>query len=122
MSIERSLFEPLLKVRIPPPLLPSKKTDCNARAASISSVRMDPIEEVKDTNTSPERLYELVVIGVEPERYRICLEKTGLQKIEVIKAIREVTSLGLAESKRLAESAPTYLPLTFSPERAHEAK
>lgn len=36
----------------------------------------------------------------------VVLEEVGERKIAVIKAVREITGLGLAETKRLVESAP----------------
>ncbi len=38
--------------------------------------------------------------------FTVMLESEGDSKIEVIKAVREVTSLGLKESKDLVEAAP----------------
>ncbi len=44
----------------------------------------------------------------EEEKYsfNVVLEGEGANKIQVIKAVREVTSLGLKEAKELVESAP----------------
>ncbi len=38
--------------------------------------------------------------------YTVSIESEGANKIQVIKAVREVTSLGLKEAKELVESAP----------------
>ncbi len=38
--------------------------------------------------------------------FTVSIEGEGDQKIQVIKAVREVTSLGLKEAKELVESAP----------------
>ncbi len=43
----------------------------------------------------------------EKDEFDVELAEAGGQKIKVIKAIREITSLGLADAKKLVESAPT---------------
>jgi len=48
--------------------------------------------------------------GTEEEErtdFNVMLKEIGENKINVIKAVREVTSLGLKEAKELVESAPT---------------
>jgi large subunit ribosomal protein L7/L12 len=42
----------------------------------------------------------------EKSEYNVVLKDAGANKINVIKAVREVTSLGLKEAKDLVESAP----------------
>jgi large subunit ribosomal protein L7/L12 len=42
----------------------------------------------------------------EKTEFNVALTETGTEKIKVIKAVREVTSLGLKEAKDLVESAP----------------
>ncbi len=43
----------------------------------------------------------------EQTEFTVMLTEVGAKKINVIKAVREVTSLGLKEAKDLVESAPT---------------
>jgi large subunit ribosomal protein L7/L12 len=43
----------------------------------------------------------------EQTEFEVTLQEIGANKINVIKAVREVTSLGLREAKELVESAPT---------------
>jgi large subunit ribosomal protein L7/L12 len=43
----------------------------------------------------------------EKSEYNVVLRDAGANKINVIKAVREVTSLGLKEAKDLVEAAPT---------------
>jgi len=43
----------------------------------------------------------------EKTEFTVTLKEVGANKINVIKAVREVTGLGLKESKDLVESAPT---------------
>ncbi len=42
----------------------------------------------------------------EPTEFDVILKNFGAKKIQVIKALRELTSLGLKEAKDLVESAP----------------
>ena len=42
----------------------------------------------------------------EKTEFDVTLSEAGSEKIKVIKAVREVTSLGLKEAKDLVESAP----------------
>jgi len=42
----------------------------------------------------------------EQTEFKVTLKEIGANKINVIKAVREVTTLGLKESKELVESAP----------------
>ena len=44
--------------------------------------------------------------AVEKTDFDVILEEAGPEKIKVIKAVREVTSLGLTEAKAFVESAP----------------
>ncbi|KPK23660.1 MAG: hypothetical protein AMJ70_03000 [Dehalococcoidia bacterium SG8_51_3] len=44
--------------------------------------------------------------GEEQTEFSVILTEVGANKIAVIKAVREVTTLGLKESKDLVESAP----------------
>ena len=43
----------------------------------------------------------------EQTEFNVTLKEIGPNKIQVIKAVREVTTLGLKEAKDLVESAPT---------------
>lgn len=44
--------------------------------------------------------------AAEKTEFDVVLEGAGAEKIKVIKAVREVTSLGLTEAKAFVESAP----------------
>lgn len=58
----------------------------------------------------------------EKSAYTIVLAAAGDQKINVIKAVREVTGLGLAESKALVDGAPKTLKENVAKAEAEEAK
>ena len=47
------------------------------------------------------------VASEDQDSFAVSLKDIGPNKINVIKAVREVTSLGLREAKELVESAPT---------------
>lgn len=58
----------------------------------------------------------------EKSAYTLVLAAAGDQKINVIKAVREVTGLGLAESKALVDGAPKPLKENMAKAEAEEAK
>ncbi len=54
--------------------------------------------------------------------FDVVLESVGDKKIQVIKAVREVTGLGLKEAKALVESAPTNVKEGLPKEEAEALK
>jgi large subunit ribosomal protein L7/L12 len=58
----------------------------------------------------------------EKTAFTIVLSAAGDQKINVIKAVREFTGLGLAESKALVDGAPKTLKENVAKAEAEEAK
>lgn len=58
----------------------------------------------------------------EKTEFDVHLTAIGDKKIGVIKAVREVTSLGLKEAKDLVESAPTVVKEGVEKEEAEEIK
>lgn len=56
----------------------------------------------------------------EKTEFTVVLKEVGANKINVIKVIREVTGLGLAESKGLADNAPSTIKENVAKEAAHE--
>jgi len=58
----------------------------------------------------------------EKTEFDVVLTAIGDKKINVIKAVREVTSLGLKEAKELVESAPTNVKEGVSKDEAEEVK
>jgi len=58
----------------------------------------------------------------EKTEFTVELTDAGDKKIQVIKAVREVTSLGLAEAKKLVEEAPKPVKEGVSKEEAEELK
>jgi large subunit ribosomal protein L7/L12 len=58
----------------------------------------------------------------EQTEFDVVLNSVGDKKINVIKAVREVTSLGLKEAKELVESAPTKIKEGIGKQEAEEIK
>jgi len=58
----------------------------------------------------------------EKTEFDVVLKETGPKKIEVIKAIRKLTSLGLKEAKTVAETPGSKILEAVSKEAAEEAK
>lgn len=58
----------------------------------------------------------------EKTEFDVVLSAIGDKKIQVIKAVREVTSLGLKEAKELVESAPTAVKEGVSKDEAEAIK
>ena len=58
----------------------------------------------------------------EKDEFDVMLTAVGDKKINVIKAVREVTSLGLKEAKDLVESAPAAVKEGVSKDEAEEIK
>jgi len=60
--------------------------------------------------------------GEEKTEFNVTLKDIGANKIAVIKAVREVTALGLKEAKDLVESAPKPIKEGVSKEESDEIK
>jgi large subunit ribosomal protein L7/L12 len=58
----------------------------------------------------------------EKTEFDVILKDFGAQKIQVIRAVRELTDLGLRESKELVEGAPNPVKQGVSKEEAEQAK
>lgn len=58
----------------------------------------------------------------EQTEFNVVLASVGAKKINVIKAVREVTSLGLKEAKDLVESTPKAIKEGVTKEEAEELK
>ncbi len=67
-----------------------------------------------DTGTAP----------AEPEKseYDVILKDPGAQKVAVIKAVKDVTGLGLGEAKAIVDGAPKAVKEKISKSEAEEAK
>ncbi len=54
--------------------------------------------------------------------YDVVLKDAGAQKVAVIKAVKDITNLGLGEAKALVDEAPKTILEKAKPEDAEEAK
>ncbi len=61
---------------------------------------------------------EAVVAEVEQTEFTVILKSAGAAKIAVIKVVREITGLGLTESKGLVDGAPKPIKENVSKEEA----
>ena len=62
------------------------------------------------------------VVEVEKDEFDVILEGFGDKKIQVIKVVREVTSLGLKEAKEVVDSAPSTVKEALTKSEAEEIK
>ena len=60
--------------------------------------------------------------GDEQSEFEVTLQVIGANKINVIKAVREVTALGLREAKELVESAPARVKESVAKDEADSIK
>ncbi len=60
--------------------------------------------------------------AVEKDEFDLVLAETGAEKIKVIKAVREITGLGLKEAKDMVEGAPKTIKEACSKSEAEELK
>jgi large subunit ribosomal protein L7/L12 len=60
--------------------------------------------------------------AAEQTEFNVVLTAAGANKIQVIKAIRELTNLGLKEAKDLVDGAPKEVKVGVSKEEAEEVK
>ena len=60
--------------------------------------------------------------AAEQTEFDVILSEIGAEKIKVIKAVREVTSLGLTEAKAFVESAPKAIKTGVTKDEAESIK
>jgi large subunit ribosomal protein L7/L12 len=58
----------------------------------------------------------------EQTEFDVSIQEIGPQKIQVIKAVRELTTLGLKEAKELVESAPVAIKEAINKDEAENIK
>jgi large subunit ribosomal protein L7/L12 len=72
---------------------------------------------------APGVVVEAVVVEEEEQtEFDVVLKSVGDQKIQVIKVVRELTSLGLREAKAVVDEAPSTVLKAVSKEQAADAK
>ncbi len=70
----------------------------------------------------PAPVAEAVEEAEEQIEFDVVLQSVGDQKIQVIKVVRELTSLGLREAKEVVDGAPSEVLKAVSKEQADTAK
>ena len=60
--------------------------------------------------------------GEEKSEFDVVLKEVGANKIKVIKVVREITGLGLADAKALVDGAPKTVKEAVAKEEAEEMK
>jgi large subunit ribosomal protein L7/L12 len=61
-------------------------------------------------------------VAEEKSEYDVVLKDAGAQKVAVIKAVKDLTGLGLGEAKAIVDSAPKAVKEKVSKDEAEEAK
>ncbi len=74
---------------------------------AAAPVAVAAVEEVEDTG---------------PTSVTVTLTEIGPTKVQVIKAVREITGLGLVEAKGIVDKAPTAIKENITPEEAAPIK
>jgi large subunit ribosomal protein L7/L12 len=60
--------------------------------------------------------------AAEKSEYKVVLKDMGSEKMKVIKALRQVVTLGLVEAKNMVESAPVTIAEAVAKEEAQKMK
>lgn len=71
---------------------------------------------------APAAAGEAAEAAEEQYEFNVTITDVGANKINVIKAVRELTNLGLREAKELVESAPVAVRESISKDEAEETK
>ena len=93
-------------------LVKTLEDELGVSAAAPTAVALAPTAAAGATEAAP---------AEEQTEFTVTLKEIGSKKIEVIKAIRSLTKLGLKEAKNLVESAPKAVNESVSKEQAEEA-
>lgn len=70
--------------------------------------------------SGPAAAAEAAPVVEEKTEFTVILKEIGANKIAVIKAVREITSLGLGEAKALVDGAPSMVKENISKDAAKE--
>ena len=71
---------------------------------------------------APGAVAEAAEAEEEQDEFDVILESFGAKKIQVIKVVREITSLGLKEAKAVVDGAPSPVREAVTKEEAEEIK
>jgi large subunit ribosomal protein L7/L12 len=74
------------------------------------------------TAAAPVAAVAVVEADAAPTEVTVTLKEIGDSKVKVIKAVREITGLGLKDAKGLVDGTPTVVKENIKPEEAEEIK
>ena len=82
------------------------------------------IEEKYGVSAAPVAVAAAADAGAaaEPSTVTVTLKEVGATKVAVIKAVREITGLGLVDAKKLVDGVPAEIKKDIAPEEAAEIK
>ena len=80
------------------------------------------ILELNDLVSAIEEKFGVVAAAAGPSEVTVTLTDVGGTKVAVIKAVREITGLGLVDAKKLVDGAPAAIKENVSPEEAEQIK
>ena len=78
------------------------------------------IEAATAVAAAPVAAAAAAVVAEEPTEFKVTLTEVGDKKIQVIKAVREITGAGLKEAKDLVDGAPKVLKESIGKDEAAE--
>jgi large subunit ribosomal protein L7/L12 len=103
----------------------------------LETIKSLTVIELRDLNKAMEDKFGVVAVAsaaagvpaaaddaaaAEKSSFTVVLKEAGASKINVIKAVRSLTTLGLKDAKDLVESAPQSIKENVNKEAADEAK
>jgi len=114
-------------------VIPAKFKDLVKQIEELSVLDLSELVKVLENKFGVSAAAPVVAMGSAPAggdvaaveektSFNVELKSAGGQKINVIKVIREITSLGLKEAKDMAEGAPKIVKEGIKKEEAEEIK
>ena len=92
----------------------------------LSYLEEATILELNDLVSAIEEKFGVVAAAAEetagPSEVTVTLTNVGGTKVAVIKAVREITGLGLVDAKKLVDGVPAAIKENVSPEEAESIK
>ena len=92
-------------------------------AAMIEEIKALTVLELSELVKAVEEEFGVSAAAAEEKtEFDVVLKEVGAEKIKVIKAVREITGLGLAEAKAIVDGAPKTLKEAVSKDEAEAMK
>ena len=88
----------------------------------IASLKEMTILELNDLIKAIEEEFGVTAAPTGPTEVTVTLTDVGATKVAVIKAVREITGLGLVEAKGLVDKTPSAIKENIKPEEAEAIK